>query len=85
MNCNCQRYGCYLISLTPLLTFVYQALWLMQHTLCSGLADALPFLFFFFFFQGFRQLRLLVENRGRVNYGLALNEQRKGKLGSLFL
>uniref|UniRef100_A0A8B9E7T2 Beta-galactosidase n=1 Tax=Anser cygnoides TaxID=8845 RepID=A0A8B9E7T2_ANSCY len=35
--------------------------------------------------QGFRQLRLLVENRGRVNYGLALNEQRKGKLGSLFL
>uniref|UniRef100_A0A8C9L4X0 Beta-galactosidase n=1 Tax=Pavo cristatus TaxID=9049 RepID=A0A8C9L4X0_PAVCR len=35
--------------------------------------------------QGFRQLRLLVENRGRVNYGLALNEQRKGELCSLLL
>lgn len=44
----------------------------------TGPADALPF-FFFPSLQGFRQLRLLVENRGRVNYGLALNEQRKGK------
>uniref|UniRef100_A0A493U152 Beta-galactosidase n=2 Tax=Anas platyrhynchos TaxID=8839 RepID=A0A493U152_ANAPP len=35
--------------------------------------------------QGFRQLRLLVENRGRVNYGLALNEQRKGLIGDVFL
>lgn len=35
--------------------------------------------------QGFRQLRLLVENRGRVNYGLALNEQRKGELSLLFM
>ncbi|XP_062450666.1 beta-galactosidase-1-like protein 2 isoform X2 [Rhea pennata] len=35
--------------------------------------------------QGFRQLRLLVENRGRVNYGLALNEQRKGLIGDIFL
>ncbi|NXG42130.1 GLBL2 protein, partial [Psilopogon haemacephalus] len=34
--------------------------------------------------QGFRQLRLLVENRGRVNYGLALNEQRKGLIGDVF-
>uniref|UniRef100_A0A8D0KVV7 Beta-galactosidase n=1 Tax=Strix occidentalis caurina TaxID=311401 RepID=A0A8D0KVV7_STROC len=31
------------------------------------------------------QLRLLVENRGRVNYGLALNEQRKGLIGDVFL
>uniref|UniRef100_A0A8B9Z6I3 Beta-galactosidase n=1 Tax=Buteo japonicus TaxID=224669 RepID=A0A8B9Z6I3_9AVES len=35
--------------------------------------------------QGFRQLRLLVENRGRVNYGLALNDQRKGLIGDVFL
>uniref|UniRef100_A0A8D2NGD3 Beta-galactosidase n=1 Tax=Zonotrichia albicollis TaxID=44394 RepID=A0A8D2NGD3_ZONAL len=35
--------------------------------------------------QGFRQLRLLVENRGRVNYGPALNEQRKGLIGDIFL
>ncbi|XP_050571015.1 beta-galactosidase-1-like protein 2 isoform X2 [Cygnus atratus] len=35
--------------------------------------------------QGFRQLRLLVENRGRVNYGLTLNEQRKGLIGDVFL
>ncbi|XP_064029145.1 beta-galactosidase-1-like protein 2 isoform X3 [Pogoniulus pusillus] len=35
--------------------------------------------------QGFRQLRLLVENQGRVNYGLALNEQRKGLIGDVFL
>uniref|UniRef100_A0A8C5J9F1 GLBL2 protein n=1 Tax=Junco hyemalis TaxID=40217 RepID=A0A8C5J9F1_JUNHY len=37
------------------------------------------------FQQGFRQLRLLVENRGRVNYGPALNEQRKGLIGDIFL
>ncbi|XP_042707860.1 beta-galactosidase-1-like protein 2 isoform X2 [Chrysemys picta bellii] len=35
--------------------------------------------------QGFRQLRLLVENCGRVNYGLMLNEQRKGLIGEVFL
>uniref|UniRef100_A0A8C8VR81 Beta-galactosidase n=1 Tax=Pelusios castaneus TaxID=367368 RepID=A0A8C8VR81_9SAUR len=35
--------------------------------------------------QGFRQLRLLVENCGRVNYGLMLNEQRKGLIGDVFL
>uniref|UniRef100_A0A8C0IMY9 Beta-galactosidase n=1 Tax=Chelonoidis abingdonii TaxID=106734 RepID=A0A8C0IMY9_CHEAB len=31
------------------------------------------------------QLRLLVENCGRVNYGLMLNEQRKGLIGDVFL
>ncbi|XP_067420367.1 beta-galactosidase-1-like protein 2 isoform X1 [Emydura macquarii macquarii] len=35
--------------------------------------------------QGFRQLRLLVENCGRVNYGLMLNEQQKGLIGDIFL
>ncbi|XP_075772516.1 beta-galactosidase-1-like protein 2 isoform X2 [Pelodiscus sinensis] len=35
--------------------------------------------------QGFRKLRLLVENCGRVNYGLMLNEQRKGLIGDVFL
>ncbi|XP_074833221.1 beta-galactosidase-1-like protein 2 [Carettochelys insculpta] len=35
--------------------------------------------------QGFRKLRLLVENCGRVNYGLLLNEQRKGLIGDVFL
>ncbi|XP_059575794.1 beta-galactosidase-1-like protein 2 isoform X2 [Alligator mississippiensis] len=35
--------------------------------------------------QGFRQLRILVENCGRVNYGPLLNEQRKGLIGDVFL
>ncbi|XP_015274381.1 PREDICTED: beta-galactosidase-1-like protein 2 [Gekko japonicus] len=35
--------------------------------------------------QGYRQLRLLVENCGRVNYGLKLNSQRKGLIGDIFL
>ncbi|CAI5795235.1 beta-galactosidase-1-like protein 2 isoform X1 [Podarcis lilfordi] len=35
--------------------------------------------------QGYRQLRLLVENRGRVNYGRNLNNQRKGLIGDIYL
>ncbi|XP_062995190.1 beta-galactosidase-1-like protein 2 [Elgaria multicarinata webbii] len=35
--------------------------------------------------QGYRQLRLLVENCGRVNYGHKLNDQRKGLIGDIFL
>uniref|UniRef100_A0ABM5EQ21 Beta-galactosidase n=1 Tax=Pogona vitticeps TaxID=103695 RepID=A0ABM5EQ21_9SAUR len=35
--------------------------------------------------QGYRQLRLLVENCGRVNYGRNLNNQRKGLIGDISL
>uniref|UniRef100_A0A8D0EC87 Beta-galactosidase n=1 Tax=Salvator merianae TaxID=96440 RepID=A0A8D0EC87_SALMN len=35
--------------------------------------------------QGYRVLRLLVENCGRVNYGRSLNNQRKGLIGDIFL
>uniref|UniRef100_A0A803T6B4 Beta-galactosidase n=1 Tax=Anolis carolinensis TaxID=28377 RepID=A0A803T6B4_ANOCA len=35
--------------------------------------------------QGYRQLRLLVENCGRVNYGEHLNDQRKGLIGDISL
>ncbi|XP_055082194.1 beta-galactosidase-1-like protein 2 [Periophthalmus magnuspinnatus] len=35
--------------------------------------------------QGERRLSLLVENCGRVNYGKALDEQRKGIVGDIFL
>ncbi|XP_062894815.1 beta-galactosidase-1-like protein 2 [Mobula hypostoma] len=35
--------------------------------------------------KGKLNLSLLVENRGRVNYGLKLDEQRKGLLGDIFL
>ncbi|XP_060106442.1 beta-galactosidase-1-like protein 2 isoform X1 [Heteronotia binoei] len=35
--------------------------------------------------QGYRLLRLLVENCGRVNYGVMLNSQRKGLIGDIFL
>ncbi|XP_053125272.1 beta-galactosidase-1-like protein 2 [Hemicordylus capensis] len=35
--------------------------------------------------QGYRLLRLLVENCGRVNYGLLLNDQRKGLIGDIFI
>uniref|UniRef100_A0A8D2LJ39 Beta-galactosidase n=3 Tax=Varanus komodoensis TaxID=61221 RepID=A0A8D2LJ39_VARKO len=35
--------------------------------------------------QGYRQLQLLVENCGRVNYGPKLNDQRKGIIGDIFL
>lgn len=35
--------------------------------------------------QGQRMLSLLVENCGRVNYGKALDEQRKGIVGDIFL
>ncbi|XP_074535156.1 beta-galactosidase-1-like protein 2 [Halichoeres trimaculatus] len=35
--------------------------------------------------EGERTLSLLVENCGRVNYGKALNEQRKGIVGDIFL
>ncbi|XP_028930890.1 beta-galactosidase-1-like protein 2 [Ornithorhynchus anatinus] len=35
--------------------------------------------------QGYRKLRILVENRGRVNYGLVLNQQRKGLVGDIYL
>ncbi|XP_058049979.1 beta-galactosidase-1-like protein 2 isoform X2 [Ahaetulla prasina] len=33
--------------------------------------------------QGYRQLQILVENSGRVNYGLNLNNQRKGLIGDI--
>ncbi|XP_066495537.1 beta-galactosidase-1-like protein 2 [Tiliqua scincoides] len=35
--------------------------------------------------QGYRLLRLLVENCGRVNYGPRLNDQRKGLIGDIFI
>ncbi|XP_043854454.1 beta-galactosidase-1-like protein 2 [Dromiciops gliroides] len=35
--------------------------------------------------QGHRKLSILVENRGRVNYGQMLNEQRKGLIGDIYL
>uniref|UniRef100_A0A8D0H2P1 Beta-galactosidase n=1 Tax=Sphenodon punctatus TaxID=8508 RepID=A0A8D0H2P1_SPHPU len=35
--------------------------------------------------QGYRHLRILVENCGRVNYGLFLDAQRKGLIGDVFL
>ncbi|KAH0623280.1 hypothetical protein JD844_031426 [Phrynosoma platyrhinos] len=35
--------------------------------------------------QGYRQLRLIVENCGRVNYGEHLNDQRKGLIGDISL
>uniref|UniRef100_A0A4W3H565 Galactosidase beta 1 like 2 n=1 Tax=Callorhinchus milii TaxID=7868 RepID=A0A4W3H565_CALMI len=35
--------------------------------------------------EGKRKLSLLVENRGRVNYGLKLDQQRKGITGDIFL
>ncbi|XP_073441067.1 beta-galactosidase-1-like protein 2 isoform X2 [Dendrobates tinctorius] len=34
---------------------------------------------------GYRKLRILVENRGRVNYGVRINDQRKGLVGDVFL
>ncbi|XP_075459493.1 beta-galactosidase-1-like protein 2 isoform X2 [Ascaphus truei] len=34
---------------------------------------------------GYRKLRILVENCGRVNYGTRLDEQRKGLVGDVFL
>uniref|UniRef100_A0A5F8H6U6 Beta-galactosidase n=1 Tax=Monodelphis domestica TaxID=13616 RepID=A0A5F8H6U6_MONDO len=35
--------------------------------------------------QGHRKLSILVENCGRVNYGLMLNKQRKGLIGDIYL
>ncbi|XP_006871080.1 PREDICTED: beta-galactosidase-1-like protein 2 [Chrysochloris asiatica] len=35
--------------------------------------------------QGYTVLRILVENRGRVNYGDNINDQRKGLIGDLYL
>ncbi|XP_006150029.1 beta-galactosidase-1-like protein 2 [Tupaia chinensis] len=35
--------------------------------------------------QGFTVLRILVENRGRVNYGDNIDDQRKGIIGNLYL
>ncbi|XP_013366699.1 PREDICTED: beta-galactosidase-1-like protein 2 isoform X2 [Chinchilla lanigera] len=35
--------------------------------------------------QGYTVLRILVENRGRVNYGNNIDDQRKGLIGNLFL
>ncbi|XP_076968484.1 beta-galactosidase-1-like protein 2 isoform X2 [Tamandua tetradactyla] len=35
--------------------------------------------------QGYTVLRILVENRGRVNYGLNIDDQRKGLIGNLYL
>ncbi|KAM9221634.1 beta-galactosidase-1-like protein 2 isoform 3-T3 [Dugong dugon] len=35
--------------------------------------------------QGYTVLRILVENRGRVNYGENINDQRKGLIGDLYL
>ncbi|XP_048199555.1 beta-galactosidase-1-like protein 2 [Perognathus longimembris pacificus] len=35
--------------------------------------------------QGYTVLRILVENRGRVNYGSNIDDQRKGLLGNLYL
>lgn len=34
---------------------------------------------------GYRKLRILVENCGRVNYGTRINDQRKGLVGDVFL
>ncbi|XP_068094899.1 beta-galactosidase-1-like protein 2 isoform X2 [Hyperolius riggenbachi] len=34
---------------------------------------------------GYRKLRILVENCGRVNYGPRMNDQRKGLVGDVFL
>ncbi|XP_075046431.1 beta-galactosidase-1-like protein 2 isoform X1 [Mixophyes fleayi] len=34
---------------------------------------------------GYRKLRILVENCGRVNYGNRINDQRKGLVGDVFL
>ncbi|KAM4015751.1 beta-galactosidase-1-like protein 2 isoform 2-T2 [Anomaloglossus baeobatrachus] len=34
---------------------------------------------------GYRKLRILVENCGRVNYGVRINDQRKGLVGDVFL
>ncbi|XP_030742868.1 beta-galactosidase-1-like protein 2 [Echinops telfairi] len=35
--------------------------------------------------QGYTVLRILVENRGRVNYGENIDDQRKGLIGDLYL
>ncbi|XP_057605431.1 beta-galactosidase-1-like protein 2 [Hippopotamus amphibius kiboko] len=35
--------------------------------------------------QGFTTLRILVENRGRVNYGTNIDDQRKGLIGNIYL
>ncbi|XP_058520068.1 beta-galactosidase-1-like protein 2 isoform X4 [Ochotona princeps] len=35
--------------------------------------------------QGYTMLRILVENRGRVNYGDNIDDQRKGVIGNLYL
>ncbi|XP_054951104.1 beta-galactosidase-1-like protein 2 isoform X2 [Pan paniscus] len=35
--------------------------------------------------QGYTVLRILVENRGRVNYGENIDDQRKGLIGNLYL
>ncbi|XP_051690458.2 beta-galactosidase-1-like protein 2 isoform X1 [Oryctolagus cuniculus] len=35
--------------------------------------------------QGYAMLRILVENRGRVNYGDNIDDQRKGLIGNLYL
>ncbi|XP_063112192.1 beta-galactosidase-1-like protein 2 isoform X3 [Cavia porcellus] len=35
--------------------------------------------------QGYTVLRILVENRGRVNYGNNIDDQRKGLIGDLYL
>ncbi|XP_065737624.1 LOW QUALITY PROTEIN: beta-galactosidase-1-like protein 2 [Phocoena phocoena] len=35
--------------------------------------------------QGFTMLRILVENRGRVNYGTNIDDQRKGLIGNIYL
>jgi hypothetical protein len=46
---------------------------------CSA-HSALSNLLFMCYLQGERTLSLLVENCGRVNYGITLDEQRKGTL-----
>ncbi|XP_024413283.2 beta-galactosidase-1-like protein 2 isoform X2 [Desmodus rotundus] len=35
--------------------------------------------------QGYTVLRILVENRGRVNYGDTIDDQRKGLIGNIYL
>ncbi|XP_067607749.1 LOW QUALITY PROTEIN: beta-galactosidase-1-like protein 2 [Pseudorca crassidens] len=35
--------------------------------------------------QGFTMLRILVEHRGRVNYGTNIDDQRKGLIGNIYL
>uniref|UniRef100_A0ABI7XPQ4 Beta-galactosidase n=1 Tax=Felis catus TaxID=9685 RepID=A0ABI7XPQ4_FELCA len=35
--------------------------------------------------QGYTRLRILVENRGRVNYGDNIDDQRKGLIGNIYL